>query len=114
ELLDYARSKSLQRGKVPLDELLEEARSLLEPLAEESSVHLVVAETPQQPAHLDAGKALQVITNLITNAIQAMPDGGTVTLSAYTEHVSEPPDARAAPGDFHCIVVEDDGPGIPE
>lgn len=114
ELLDYARSKNLQRKQVPLGDLLEEARSLLEPLAEESRVHLVVAETPDEPAHVDAGKVLQVITNLITNAIQAMPDGGTVTLSAHTEHVPEPPDARAAPGEFHCIVVEDDGPGIPE
>lgn len=113
ELLDYARSRTLQRRRVPLGDLLEEARSLLEPLAEESGVHLVVAETPDEPAHVDAGKVLQVITNLITNAIQAMPEGGTVTLSAHSEHVSEPPDARAAPGEFHCIVVEDDGPGIP-
>lgn len=113
ELLDYARSKSVQRNMVPLEDLLEESRTLLEPLADEHGVTLVVAETPQEPAYVDSGKAMQVVTNLITNAIQAMPEGGNVTLSAHTEHVSEPPDARSAPGDFHCIVVEDDGPGIP-
>lgn len=113
ELLDYARSKSVQRGSVALDDLLEESRSLLEPLAEENGVHLVLAETPDEPAYVDSGKVMQVITNLITNAIQAMPDGGTVTLSAHIEQVSEPPDARAAPGEFVCVVVEDDGPGIP-
>ncbi|HML00799.1 MAG TPA: ATP-binding protein [Acidimicrobiales bacterium] len=48
---------------------------------------------------LDRVLMAQVLTNLLTNAFQAMPDGGTVTLSA-----------RADP--FPVITVEDTGPGI--
>ncbi len=113
ELLDYARSKPLDRGSLPLRDTLEEARQLLEPLAEENHVRLVVADTPPGEAHIDSSKVLQVVTNLITNAIQAMPDGGTVTLSAYATRVDEPPDARSAPGEYWALVIADDGPGMP-
>ncbi len=50
----------------------------------------------------DEGRLGQVLTNLIDNAISFSPEGGTVTVHA-----------RAAPP-FVEIVVEDEGPGIPE
>jgi two-component system cell cycle sensor histidine kinase/response regulator CckA len=42
-----------------------------------------------------------------------MPEGGTVTLSAYAAHVEQPPDARSARGEYWALVVADDGPGMP-
>ena len=50
----------------------------------------------------DEGRLGQVLTNLIDNAISFSPEGGTVTVRARS----------AAP--FVEIIVEDEGPGIPE
>ena len=44
----------------------------------------------------------RVLTNLITNAVQAMPNGGKLTLNAIRK------------GEKAFITVEDTGPGIPE
>jgi signal transduction histidine kinase len=61
---------------------------------------------------MDPGKMLQVITNLLVNAVQAMPDGGTVHLSADVVDVEDPPDPRALPGAYVRLRVADDGPGM--
>jgi PAS domain S-box-containing protein len=57
-------------------------------------------------AEIDEGQISQVIQNLILNAIQAMPGGGAIHVTA--ENVSG---ARGA--DFIRIVISDEGPGIP-
>ncbi|MEQ1845438.1 MAG: ATP-binding protein, partial [Nitrospira sp.] len=55
----------------------------------------------------DAGQMKQVLLNLILNSIHAMPDGGTLTLSAR-------PAAEAASGGAGiCLSVSDTGIGIP-
>jgi signal transduction histidine kinase len=55
----------------------------------------------------DAGQMKQVLLNLILNGIHAMPDGGTLTLSARL--TAEP--APGGPG--VCLSVSDTGVGIP-
>ena len=55
----------------------------------------------------DAGQMKQVLLNLILNSIHAMPNGGTLTLSAKTT-------AESPPGGFGvCLSVSDTGAGIP-
>ena len=65
------------------------------------------------PVEVDQGQISQVINNLIINADQAMPDGGTVILGA--ELVAEP-DVQGLPqrrDGYIRIYVEDSGIGIP-
>lgn len=58
---------------------------------------------PQLPCvKIDESLLTVVFDNLIKNAIQAMPDGGTIFVRSYQE------------GDNICIVVEDEGKGIPK
>jgi len=59
-------------------------------------------ELPLVPAY--GAELNQVWTNLLDNAVAAAPEGGTVTLTASLD----------ASGDYACIDVADDGPGIPE
>jgi two-component system cell cycle sensor histidine kinase/response regulator CckA len=67
-------------------------------------------------AEFDPGQISQVVANLVVNAEQAMPNGGT--LHVRCENYSHHPDASddsidLVPGDYICIRVEDDGVGIP-
>jgi PAS domain S-box-containing protein len=77
-------------------------------------------ELPDDLWHLeiDRGQIDQVINNLILNADQAMPDGGTITVKGdniiVSEDVSEGTNAYLplAPGDYVRISVKDNGAGI--
>jgi PAS domain S-box-containing protein len=68
------------------------------------------------PAEIDAGQISQVIANLVVNADQAMPNGGTLYVSCdnfcYDTHDVVIPDL--APGDYVRVRIRDEGVGIPE
>jgi CheY-like chemotaxis protein len=51
----------------------------------------------------------EVITNLVFNALDAMPEGGTLSISSYVEHN----DSSIRTGDFAVLEVCDSGIGIP-
>jgi CheY-like chemotaxis protein len=64
-----------------------------------------------KPAHLD-----KTIMNLVTNAAEALPDGGTVTISTRNQYVDKPIngyDLSIQEGEFAVLTVTDNGTGIP-
>jgi PAS domain S-box-containing protein len=68
-------------------------------------------------AEFDPGQISQVIANLVVNADQAMPEGGTIHVTC--DNFSYSPATMAlvpdlAPGDYIRIQVRDEGTGIPE
>jgi two-component system cell cycle sensor histidine kinase/response regulator CckA len=69
------------------------------------------------PAEIDAGQISQVVANLVVNADQAMPNGGTLHVSCENfrhNSTTTPPIPDLAPGDYVCVRVRDEGVGIPE
>ncbi len=68
-------------------------------------------------ADIDPGQISQVVANLVVNADQAMPNGGTLHVSCdnftYTE-TTEPAVADLLPGDYVRISIRDEGMGISE
>ena len=68
-------------------------------------------------AEIDPGQISQVIANMVVNADQAMPNGGTLQVACenfrYTTSTT-PQIADLAPGDYIRIKVRDQGVGIPE
>ena len=65
-------------------------------------------------AEIDPGQINQVINNLVINAEQAMPDGGTITLLAgNVQMTSQNRVGELATGRYIKISVEDEGIGIP-
>ncbi len=65
------------------------------------------------PIFADAHQLENVLLNLAVNARDAMPDGGTLTISTANIVLSDGEVAHAAPGDYVCIAVRDAGSGIP-
>ncbi|MEM9489146.1 MAG: HAMP domain-containing sensor histidine kinase, partial [Myxococcota bacterium] len=116
QLLDYSRRRALQRAHVDLGDLVDRACALIEPIAEARGVEVQTgvgsADSAKIGAEIDAGKVLQVITNLMVNGIQAMPDGGPLRVTYDDEFVEEPPDPHAVRGSYIRIDVIDRGIGI--
>jgi PAS domain S-box-containing protein len=68
-------------------------------------------------AEIDAGQVSQVIRNLVLNALQAMPGGGAIELSAENMAISETKSLGSVlpvrAGNYISIAVTDHGIGIP-
>jgi signal transduction histidine kinase len=114
ELLDFSRRRGVQRQDVRVADVIHQATTLLEPIAEEKGVDIVVEPMAALRAEIDVNKLLQVLTNLMTNAVQAMPDGGTLTIRAEERDVREPRNDHAEPGAYVAVTVVDQGQGIAE
>ncbi|HEU5060903.1 MAG TPA: histidine kinase dimerization/phospho-acceptor domain-containing protein, partial [Kofleriaceae bacterium] len=83
-LLDYARSRPPgESGRADVNELLRKTADLLLPTARKSRVEIALelaAALPSAAAEPDALQ--QIFVNLVQNAVQAMADGGVVTLKS--------------------------------
>jgi two-component system sensor histidine kinase PilS (NtrC family) len=104
--LAYARPQRFRVARLDLRPVLQDAALLLRNSAEVGGSHVVEVDVPDAPVWCDAdeGQVRQVIWNLATNGLRAMPDGGRLRLGARRE------DGDAA----GILVVQDEGVGIPE
>ena len=80
DFLSYARPRSLVQARVDVAELLNQTFALLRHSPEISPNQIVEAEVPAERvfANADEGQLKQVFWNLARNALQAMPQGGTL------------------------------------
>jgi signal transduction histidine kinase len=111
QLLDYARRGTPDMRAQDLAPRVEHALALLEPMLRTQQV-VVVRERfePDARAAVDGPQIEQVVTNLAINALQAMGEGGT--LSVRVEHVVPEP-RRGNPGrGWVCVRIADTGTGI--
>ncbi len=65
-------------------------------------------------AQADEGQLFQVISNLIINARQAMPRGGTISIRGGNHRQDQSDPLPLAVGDYVMIAVADEGVGIPK
>jgi two-component system cell cycle sensor histidine kinase/response regulator CckA len=65
------------------------------------------------PADIDGTQVSQVITNLLINADEAMPNGGAIDVRCRNRTVTESDDLGCGPGLFVETTVTDEGSGIP-
>ncbi len=110
QLLTFARGGDPVRAAVHLQDTITEAAAFA---ARGSSVRCDVdLPTDLWPADADRGQIAQVVQNLVLNAVQAMPQGGVLRISARNERI-EPGTAAVAPGNYIRLVITDTGCGIP-
>ncbi len=65
------------------------------------------------PVQIDEVQISQVIQNLVINAQQAMPEGGTIEVIAQNLEIKEDSNMALPPGPYIKLTVKDDGCGIP-
>jgi PAS domain S-box-containing protein len=100
DLLEMSRGKSPTRRPVDLGDV---ARRTFDDLRPDTTWSLDLRlEAEPFLVHADEDQLRQVLINLMTNAIQAMPAGGRISV-----------DARREAG-VDVITVHDTGPGVPE
>ncbi len=81
ELLIFARQAPPSRTLVNLNRIIEDELSLFESLCSKSGVVLQRVLDPDLPEIIaDKSQLLQVLSNLVVNALQAMPDEGVLTI----------------------------------
>lgn len=115
QLLVFSRKQVMRPAEVDLNELIQGIMKLLSrTLGENITVHTErAAELPL--IYADRGMIEQVLMNLAVNSRDAMPSGGTLTISASAHefddnaHMKQP---LARAGRFLCIHVADTGTGI--
>jgi signal transduction histidine kinase len=123
DMLDFSRSQGVRMEACPLNEIVQcVERMLKHECARRNVAFRAELAMPSPVAHCDRNGIEQVLINLVTNAIQAMSRGGTVTVrTRNAEADAKPRDAglremnvlRA--GDPVAIIeVQDEGPGIPK
>jgi two-component system NtrC family sensor kinase len=100
-LLDFSRNRAGEPAPVSLTEVVKAAARLLRHQRRAGNVEFEV-ETADELAAVagDAGQLQQAVIILAENAIDAMPQGGTLTLRTYNE------------GGGVCLQVSDTGVGI--
>jgi len=80
-LLDFARQSTPTFREVNINEVIDQSLDLVAHSAELQHVQVVKELTPSLPILMgDFDQLQQVCTNLILNAVQAMPEGGTLTV----------------------------------
>lgn len=100
ELQRFARRSLDRRADCDVAAVLDDALRLSEPAARRQGVAIVRELAPGLVVHGDADGLHQVFVNLLVNALQAMPDGGTLRVAATRD------------GGEVAIVVADTGSGI--
>ena len=113
-LLTFSRRGDLRAENVDAATLLTDMAEVLTHTLGGSVVCKVDVSFGLPPLVADRGQLETVLVNLATNARDAMPSGGTLTLAADTETVAAgaPHPAGLAPGGYVRIVVGDTGTGM--
>jgi len=114
QLLDFGRRGRARKQAVDLRELAERTVQLLDPLAKGQNITLELRPGDSEVlAEIDGPQIQQVLSNLIENALHAMPKGGTVAVRIEAGPFQSAGEARTPEYGFARITVEDQGIGIP-
>jgi signal transduction histidine kinase len=102
-LVDFTRPVELKLSEVDLRKLAEEVAQLAGPEAASHNVKLeFTGLAPALPVYVDADLVKQAILNIVLNGVQAMPEGGTLRMTARkTESAA-------------VVEIHDQGHGIPK
>ena len=111
-MLAFSRPRELEVELVKLQRLIEDCKQILEPVASERDVALILDVDPDMPpVPLDAHLIHQALMNVMTNAVEAVEDSGGMVTVRVAYHQPGPERPKLS-GPVVEIIVYDNGPGI--
>src|SRR3569833_1096547 len=115
QLLAFSRKQTMQSKTLALGDVVGELAQMLRRLVGEGITLNVEREPDLWAVHADEAQLGNAIINLVVNARDAMPGGGTVTIKTANQTVKPPTalgTAMMPPGDYVRIEVADTGTGM--
>lgn len=101
KLLTFARQMPPEKVRLNLNQIVNDGLYFVESRCTKAAVEVVRDLDPDLPElYADASQLHQVLVNLVVNAVQAMPDGGTLTISTRSTK------------DAALLLVKDTGTGM--
>ncbi|HEX7598059.1 MAG TPA: ATP-binding protein, partial [Polyangia bacterium] len=114
QVLDASHKRRPSLTEVDVTRVVREALSFVEELLKRQRVEVVVHFAPDIfPISGDPDEIQQVCLNLLMNAIQAMKEGGTLTVDIEQVVRRKEGLALSPPSPYLMLQVSDTGPGIP-
>ena len=112
QLLTFAKGGAPIKETASIKDILKESPSFVL-RGSKSSCKLSIAED-LWPAEVDVGQISQAINNIVINANQAMPEGGTIRVEAENLTIDDGHGLPLKPGRYIRISIKDQGVGIAE
>lgn len=113
QLLAFGRKQVMSLKRLDLSAVMEGMSSMVDCLMSAEVQVSIHAGKNLGLVRADQGQIEQVILNLTTNAREAMPEGGTLTIS-INKYLSSRDQAELPPGEYVCLAVSDTGVGMTE
>ncbi|MCU7730110.1 ATP-binding protein [Actinoplanes sp. KI2] len=112
QLLTFAKREPTEVEIVDLNEVVAEADELLSRTIG-ANIRLVCRpDTGAVPVSANRGRLSQILLNLVVNARDAMPDGGTVVIETGIADLSEDEAGPLPPGRYARLTISDTGVGM--
>jgi two-component system cell cycle sensor histidine kinase/response regulator CckA len=114
QLLAFSRRVVLRPTVVDLDQVLRDTHKMIDRLIGDDIETHFVPNGALRPTRVDIAQIQQILLNLASNARDAMPNGGTLTIATDNVTFTELAPGSLEPGDYVVIRVTDTGKGMSE
>jgi two-component system cell cycle sensor histidine kinase/response regulator CckA len=115
QLLAFSRRQMLQPKVLDINKIVSDTAVMLQRLIGEDISLISVLGSDVAPIEADPGQLSQVILNLVVNARDAMPTGGTITIETKNVYLDEQyakQHIAVKPGPYVMLSVSDTGTGM--